>query len=32
MRNMVWYHNKLYIDPRIDEKIEYVCEMKNRIK
>jgi len=32
MRNMVWYHNKVSIDPRIDEKIEYVGEMENRIK
>jgi len=29
---MVWYHNKVYIDPRIDEKIEYVCEIDNKIK
>jgi len=29
---MVWYHDKVYIDPRIDERIKYVCEMDNKIK
>ena len=32
MRNLVRYHNKVYIDPKIDEKIEYVCEIDNKIK
>ena len=29
---MVCYHNKVYRGPRIDERIEYVCEMNNKIK
>jgi len=32
MRNMVWYNNKVYIDPRIDEKVECVYEIDNKIK
>jgi len=32
MRNRVWYQNKVYRWPRIDERIEHVCEVnKNRV-
>jgi len=29
---MIWYQNKVYRKPRIDERIEYVCKMNNKIK
>jgi len=32
MRNRVCYQNKLYRWPRIDERIEYVYKMNNKIK
>jgi len=32
MRNKVCYQNKLYWWPIIDERIEYVCKVNNKIK
>ena len=32
MRNRLWCQNKVYRGPWIDERIEYVCEMNNKIK
>jgi len=32
MSNRVCYHNKVYREPRIDERIEYVCKMNDKIK